>query len=925
MKLLPLPLLLVVVSSCASLPRPGKPNMPDVNFRMRDFRLANGMRIIVEEDHASPLVGVFTTVGVGSSGDPAGREGLAHLLEHLAFRAKPTGTTRAWNQLEFAGVGGLNASTSFDNTVYYEIGSKDLLQQLLTIESARLLNPLAGIDQQTFDVEREVVRNELRQRGENEVGPAFAFLQEAVFPPSHHYSRPVVGTHQSLSAITLDDLKKFVATNYKPANMTMLILGDVDLATVHEQLLRALPMSLFQPLPPTKDPYPARVQGAVPELPAPPPTRLIRRQSTVASPELYVVWSLPRTMGSETVLLDFVRIAADRELFEAFLIDPDILSVNVFPIEGLEASMLVARVALRKGDHVDRSFEHVLDQLVKLWATGDAGREGFSTSEARATVAKEKAFSFMRNNAVMAMMLEAENLLARGSQRVVATHFTGDPLVYTRRLKALTDVSPSQVSHYAEQYLRRDRARAVLVEPFPAGSKDATPGTAGLAPASQDAVQLMPPEAVKALGRAAMASTNETVVHAGRDHLLETLPNGLKVVVHRRRNSLPVTAVELAFPVGTATSTNGAAQLGASIAQPRSHLYGRGGDYGINWRTDLRPDQSAILGVGATGNLPNMLAQLSERVGGMHVDSSVLDEFKRDVLDEFELAEGLPIAKGERALDDQLFQGHPFSRAGLVAQQRQLSVGEIDQWFERAWSPQGAVLTVAGDFDAEATLLAVKQWLGGWKAPKAPLVTPPFRPTPRPKTTVVVTSQPGASQAQLHLACLAEGTSPRDELGTQVLAKLLGTSLFEKIRGELGASYGISGRAQTMVGGTTRLDWQGAIENSRLPQALGAVFGLVTAMQKDALTDTAIGRARWEVARQATLEDATALATTRVLTHETLLQRTPEQTANRFEVLAGVDRPQLERSWETCRGSLVVSLVGDEARIHESLKAAGQE
>jgi zinc protease len=232
MKAMPL---VVLLCTCVSLPRPGKPSMPDVNFRMRDFRLANGMRIIVEEDHASPLVGVFTNVGVGSAQDPVGREGLAHVLEHLAFRAKPTGSSRAWNQLEFAGVGALNAFTSFDNTMYFDLGSKDLLPKLLAIESARLLNPLAGIDQQTFDVEREVVRNELRQRGENEVGPALAFLQEAVFPPSHHSSRPVVGTHQSLSAITLDDLKKFVATHYQPANMTMLILGDVGVSATAAQ------------------------------------------------------------------------------------------------------------------------------------------------------------------------------------------------------------------------------------------------------------------------------------------------------------------------------------------------------------------------------------------------------------------------------------------------------------------------------------------------------------------------------------------------------------------------------------------------------------------------------------------------------------------------------------------------------------------
>jgi zinc protease len=136
--------------------------MTDVQFRMREFRLANGLRSIVEEDHAAPLVGVVTVVNVGSSGDPKGKERLAHLVEHLASRAKPNGGGTAWSQLEAAGVGCLT-------------------------------NPLLGVDQATVDVEREVLRNELRQRGENAIGPAFNFLQEAAFPPGHGYARPIGG------------------------------------------------------------------------------------------------------------------------------------------------------------------------------------------------------------------------------------------------------------------------------------------------------------------------------------------------------------------------------------------------------------------------------------------------------------------------------------------------------------------------------------------------------------------------------------------------------------------------------------------------------------------------------------------------------------------------------------------------------------
>jgi zinc protease len=925
MKLKLVTLLLLSVSlSCATLPRPGKPNLPDVQFRMRDFRLANGMRIIVEEDHASPLVGIFTNVGVGSSGDPTGREGLAHLIEHLAFRSKPTGKMTSWNQLEFAGVGLLNASTWFDNTMYYEVGSKDLLQKLLTIESARLFNPMAGVDQQTFDVEREVVRNELRQRGENVVGPALTFLQEAVFPPSHHYFRPVGGSHESLTAITFDDAKKFVKDYYKPSNMTMLILGDVDLATIQDQLVRALPMSVFQPLPPTKDPYPSRLSAA-PPLPALPEARLIKRHSTVATPELYVVWSLPRSMESESGLMEFVRTAAARELSEAWRSDPDIVSVNVSPISGLEASMLVAQATLRKGDHVEKSFEHIKDQLVKLWAGGAVDRARAPQTDAEAAIDADREFSRQRNSSVMDLTRAAESLMDRGSQRVVGTHFTGDPLILTRKLKSLADVTPGQVSHFAEQYLTRDRARAVLVEPYDSTSKDASPGTAGLAPAVADQVTVIGPDAIRELGRAALARNNETVVRAGRDHIVETLPNGLKVVIHRRRNSLPIAVVELTFTAGGATSTNGAAELGMMLAGPKGHAYGRGEDFGIDWGMNVRADRSTIFGEGASGNLPNMIAQLSERVKTIAVDPMQMDFWKREYADYLERTEQVPVSRGERSLREKLYEGHPFGRSALVSEQKNLSAGDVEKWFDQAWSAKNAVLTVTGDFESEKTLALVKEWMGSWKGAETPLAAPPFKPTPHEKPIIVITNQPGATQAQLHMACLAAGAKPVDELSSETVSKLLGTALFEKIRGELGASYGINGSSQTMLNGTSRLDWQGSIENTRLPQALTVIFNMMKGFEKDTLTDVALGRARWEVAREATMAGATAGTVAQVMTNEVLMGRTPEETATMFEALANVGRPQLESTWKACRGSTVVSLVGDEARIHESLKAAGME
>lgn len=910
----------VLTSSCASLPRPGKPAMADVQFRMREFRLANGMRIIVEEDHASPLVGVFTVVGVGSAGDPRGKEGLAHLLEHLAFRCTPGGGLTAWSQLESAGVGFLNASTDLDSTMYYEVGAKDLLPKLLAVDAARLTNPLQGVDQKTFEVEREVVRNELRQRGENAIGPAFNYLQEAAFPPGHRYARPIGGSHESLSSITLEDAKAFAAKHYQPKNMTMVIIGDVDLAKVHEQLFRGLPGGFFQPLPPTKEPFPSRLAAQAPPLPEPPPARLIKKHSTVASPELYVVWSLPRSFESETVLLDFVRAAASRELQAAFFSDPDIVSVSVFTVPAAEASMLVAQATLRRGEHVEKSYEKLLDQLVNIWATTEYA------GQANVLMAADKAFGRSRNAAVMQMTLDAENIASRGAERAMSTHFTGDPLTYSRRLKALIDINEARVTHFAEEYLTRDRARAVLVEPFPPDAKEAAAGPTGLSPASGDALATtIPPEAVKALGTSQQAHAMETIVRASADHLEETLPNGLRVVIQRRRNAMPLAVVELLFPHGTGTSEPfGAADLGMQIASPKSRKHGHPGDYGIQWDLDVSTTVTVVRGSGASGNVENMLAQLSERVTSMHVEAADAEFFKTEFADYLEKTERLPAVLASRALKEALFPGHPFGKTATVAQQRGLSAGDVEGWFDRAFSPKGAVLVVAGDLNAELTMKQVKQWLGPWTASGKPLPdAPPVGLRSDLKPVVLVTAQANATQAQLHLACLAQGASLAEELANDTAARLLGAALFDKIRGELGASYGIHGSSSTMLGGVSRLDWTGAIENGRLGQALKVLKTMTADFEKVALTDAAIGRARWEVAREATMDSSSTDVVAQVLTYRAMLGRSTDDLARQFDVLAGIGRAELEATWRQCRGSTVLSLTGDETVIRQALKEAG--
>jgi len=223
-------LVLALASTVAAEELPPGARLTNIAYEVRTLDLPSGARFVLEHDPSRPLAVVVTVVDVGSAGDPPGQEGLAHLVEHLAFRSRIDGQHPYTDVLETLGAGEWNAFTSHDLTVFYAAAAASTVRELLKVESTRLLDPLRGIDQQTFDVEREVVRNELRQR--NELGRVSAVdtaLAAALYPSGHPYARPVIGTEESLRALTLEQARAFVAQNYRPEKMTVVVAGAVEL------------------------------------------------------------------------------------------------------------------------------------------------------------------------------------------------------------------------------------------------------------------------------------------------------------------------------------------------------------------------------------------------------------------------------------------------------------------------------------------------------------------------------------------------------------------------------------------------------------------------------------------------------------------------------------------------------------------------
>ena len=198
--------------------------LPKMNYKERT--LANGMKVYSIEDHSSPTVAIQVWYHVGSKDDPEGRSGFAHLFEHIMFKSTKNMKSEMLDRLT-EDVGGYNnAFTADDVTVYHEVVPSNYLETLLWAEADRLAS--LNVDDANFKSERDVVKEEFRQSYVTPPYGKFRLLIEQKSFTTHPYRRPGIGNIEELNAATIEDVRSFHATYYRPDNATLVVAGDFD-------------------------------------------------------------------------------------------------------------------------------------------------------------------------------------------------------------------------------------------------------------------------------------------------------------------------------------------------------------------------------------------------------------------------------------------------------------------------------------------------------------------------------------------------------------------------------------------------------------------------------------------------------------------------------------------------------------------------
>ena len=221
--------------------------------------LDNGLRVISSPDHVAPSVAVNIWYDVGSRDEEQGRTGFAHLFEHVMFQGSAHVASGQHIALLQAAGASVNATTWFDRTNYFETLPTGGLDLALWLEADRLATLLDALTQENLDNQREVVKEEKRQRYDNvPYGDVMELLNTLTFPPDHPYGHTTIGSMEDLDAATLDDVHGFFRPHYLPNNAVLSIVGDVE----PEDAFATRPTSTSATLPPASSPETRHIRAA---------------------------------------------------------------------------------------------------------------------------------------------------------------------------------------------------------------------------------------------------------------------------------------------------------------------------------------------------------------------------------------------------------------------------------------------------------------------------------------------------------------------------------------------------------------------------------------------------------------------------------------------------------------------------------------
>ena len=759
----------------------------EVSIPHTAFRLANGLTVIVHEDHKAPVAAVAVWYNVGSKDEPPKKTGFAHLFEHLMFNGTENLPGDYFKYLQQIGATEYNGNTYYDWTRYFETVPNGALERALFMESDRMGHLLGAVTQGVLDNQRSVVQNEKRQDDSRPGGLLQYAVQENLFPAGHPYHHTVIGSMADLDAASLADVKSWFRDKYGPNNAVLVIAGDVNPTEV-----RTLAEKYFGRIPAGPVNHPAL--ASIPTLSKP---KSIAMKDHVATTIIQHYWAVPGLLDKRLAALDIGAsvlggLASSR--LDKIMVRSEGLAVSVSAyLNPLQRAGIFTVQALVKPGVDPAKVSKRLDQIL-----ADYIAKGPTADEVHRAVMSEV------SNRIRAL----EQAGGKAESLAEGQTYADDSDFYRKTLASYAAITPAAVRTAMRQWLRRPAltiilspgerpayAEAKAVEPPKSGTdktQGATKGERPLPPVGQLAALQFP-----------------AITHT-------KLSNGIPFEYVQRRG-VPVTQVALAFDAGSAADSPAGRGLAAmtmdlldegtsklssqQIAETEERL-------GAYVNASNGSDRSYVMLNSLSPNLAPSLDLMHDVVTDAAFRPDDIDRIRAQMLTSIAQTQKDPTRVARRLLPLVLYgPNHPYGGPPGGDPKAVARFGREDfVGFEQRWLRSDNVkIGVVSDRPLAEVQPLIEARFGHWAPPATPKGVKVFTaPPPRPgNPKILLVNRPGAPQSSIVGAQLlpldpkgdiVPFDAANDALGGDFLARLN-----MDLREDKGWSYGVNGDEQVML------------------------------------------------------------------------------------------------------------------------------
>ena len=755
---------------------------PEIEYTM--WTLDNGLRVIAIPDVTTSTVTTSLWYDIGSKLDPEGRSGFAHLFEHILSRKTEN---MPYNMIYglTADIGGTrNASNWIDRTNYYEQVPAAYLETMLWTHRERMAKVV--VDDEVFETERDVVKEELRQRV---LAPPYGRLQRFVLPENAFdvmpHRRPGIGSIEDLDSATLDDARAFYEAYYGPDTATLIVAGNFEM-----DALRTLVDDYFADIPRRANPVDLAIDTREPE--ASGPRTVNATAPNVPLPVVGGVWKAPPTTHEDAAALEVLEAILSRGDNNRL----DNALVNSGQAVQVSASMMMFREAGQIGIYAIVRDE---PQMEVAGATLDAELDRIRTAPVTAAELAEA-----KNEIIASTLNRRETARGRAFELGEALVSSGDPDFADKRLAEIGAVSAEDVMRVAAQYLAPEKRVTIT---YKAGADDAS---AYANPVPMPTFRTLPPatgtiRAVKPEGERMAPPGPGASPDVTAPQIVEgTLSNGIEVVAVQT-GDVPIATITMLVPGGSKTDRReraGVADLAASLADKGINgmdaeaIAARFESLGARFGGGSGSDGTSFSLTAPTANLAQAGALAAAIVKGAIYPDDAFERERNRAVDSLRVTMKDPGGLSRYVARVAMYGDAPYGAqpGGTLESLAAINRNDLLQYRQRYIHPARMKIVISGGIAPEQALATAEEMLGDWQTDLAPWPVPEAAAGADQPVRTIVIDMPEAGQASVIAAVRAPSRTSDDffplELANSVLGGGSSGRLFEEVRTKRSLSYG---------------------------------------------------------------------------------------------------------------------------------------